>query len=214
MRNVQMLLWLAALPSAEDAVEGKFVLIDPPKALPDVRFVDGDGRHRALSDFHGKFVLLNIWATWCIPCRKEIPTLDRLQSALGGDGFEVVALSIDRGGLDIVRKFYREIRVSHLATYVDASGGAFRDLAIVGLPTTLLIDRAGREIGHLVGPAEWDAPDTIALLRRLIGRPAGALAPPIGVRVAVSDDPKGARSLVTPLRRCCSRADQTPRTQR
>jgi len=203
-RTVLLLLMLAALPLAAAAAEPNFVLVDPPKALPDVRFVDGDGRSRALSDFRGKFVLLNFWATWCIPCRKEIPTLDRLQSALGGDGFEVVALSIDRGGLDIVRKFYGEIGVSHLATYVDASGGAFRDLAIVGLPTTLLIDRAGREIGHLVGPAEWDAPDTIAFLRRLVGRRTGALAPPIGVRLAVSDDAAGARRILNPLKDICS----------
>ena len=203
MRAVLLLL-LAALAPAAAAAEPNFVMLDPPKALPGVRFVDGDGRSRALSDFRGKFVLLNIWATWCIPCRKEMPTLDRLQSTLGGNGFEVVAMSIDRGGLDVVRKFYGEIGVSHLATYIDASGRTFRDLAIVGLPTTLLIHRAGREIGRHVGPAEWDAPDTIAFLRRLIGRRTGALVPPVGVRLAMSDDAEGARSILNPLREFCS----------
>ncbi len=99
---------------------------------------------------------------------------------------------------------YGEIAVSHLATYVDVSGRTFRDLAIVGLPTTLLIDRAGREIARLVGPAAWDAPDTIAVLRRLIGRRTGALAPPIGVRLAVSDDAAGARRILNPLKDICS----------
>jgi hypothetical protein len=103
-----------------------------------------------------------------------MPTLDRLQSALGGSDFEVVALSIDRSGPDVVRKFYGEIGITHLAIRVDASGKTFRDLAVVGLPTTLLIDHAGREIGRLVGPAEWDSPEAIDTLRRLISRQTGA----------------------------------------
>jgi thiol-disulfide isomerase/thioredoxin len=177
VRAVLLLLLIAALSSAAAAAEPKFVMLDPPRALPDVRFVDGDGRNRALSDFKGKTVLLNIWATWCVPCRKEMPTLARLASALGSNDFEVVALSIDRGGPDVVRKFYGEIGIAHLAIHVDRSGKAFRDLAVVGLPTTIFIDRAGREIGRLVGPAEWDAPETIDTLRRLIGGQHGAIAP-------------------------------------
>jgi len=143
-----------------------FALDESPKELPNVEFQDGEGRPRSLAEFHGRVVLLNIWATWCVPCRKEIPTLDRLQAALGDASFEVVALSIDRSGLDVVCKFYRGIGISHLATYVDRTGKASRELAAVGLPTTLLIDRAGREIGRLVGPTEWDAPDMTAFIRR------------------------------------------------
>jgi thiol-disulfide isomerase/thioredoxin len=176
MRAVLLLLLIATMSPAAAAADPKFVMLDPPKAVPDVRFVDGDGRNRALSDFKGRVVLLNIWATWCVPCRKEMPTLDRLQSVLGREGVEVVARSIDRGGVDVVRKFYGEIGISRLAIYVDTSGRAFRDLAVVGLPTTILIDRAGREIGRVVGPAKWDAPETIDTLRRLIGRQTGALA--------------------------------------
>jgi thiol-disulfide isomerase/thioredoxin len=161
-----LLLMLAALPSA--AEERSFVLVDPPKALPDVRFMDGDGRNRALSDFRGKVVLLNVWATWCVPCRKEMPTFDRLQGALGGADFQVIALSIDRKGLDVVRKFYGEIGIKNLVMHIDSSGKAARELGAVGLPTTLLIDRAGREIGRLVGPAEWDTPEMIAFIRRRI----------------------------------------------
>ena len=166
MRTVLvLLLMLAALPSAA-AENPNFVLTDPPKALPDVRLVDGEGRNRALADFKGKVVLLNVWATWCVPCRKEMPTLDRLQSAHGGADFQVVALSIDRQGLDVVRKFYGEIGIKHLDMHVDSSGKAARELGAVGLPTTLLIDRAGREIRRLVGPAEWDTPEMIEVIRR------------------------------------------------
>jgi len=165
-----LLVMLATLPAAAAAAEPNFAINDPPKALPDVRFVDGKGHDRALADFKGKVVLLNVWATWCVPCRKEMPTLDRLQNTLGGADFQVVALSIDRTGLDVVRAFYDEIGIKHLAVYVDRSGRALRELGAAGLPTTLLIDRAGREIGRLVGPAEWDAPGMIAFIRRQIGQ--------------------------------------------
>lgn len=163
-----LLLMLAALPSTVAAAEHNFVRVDPPKALPHVRFADGEGRDRTLADFKGKVVLLNVWATWCVPCRKELPALDRLQSALGSADFQVIALSVDRKGLDVVRKFYDEIGVKHLGTHLDSSGKAARELGAVGLPTTLLIDRAGREIGRLVGPAEWDTPEMIAFIRRHI----------------------------------------------
>jgi thiol-disulfide isomerase/thioredoxin len=169
MRSVlSLLLMLAALPSTVAAAEQNFVLVDPPKALPDVRFTDGEGRDRALADFKGKVVLLNVWATWCVPCRKEMPTLDRLQSTLGGADFQAVALSVDRKGPDVVRKFYDEIGIKHLAVHLDISGKAARELGAVGLPTTLLIDRASREIGRLVGPAEWDSAEMIAFIRRRI----------------------------------------------
>ena len=91
-----------------------FVLPDTPKPLPEIAFVDGEGKVGALADLRGKVVLLNIWATWCLPCRKEMPTLDRLQAQLGGPDFEVVALSIDRRGVEKARKFYAEIGIQHL----------------------------------------------------------------------------------------------------
>ena len=163
-----LLLMLAPVAGVESvaAASPGLALHQSPKELPSVRFHDGEGRPRSLADFHGRVVLLNIWATWCVPCRKEMPTLDRLQAALGGASFEVVALSIDRGGLEVVGKFYREVGISYLATDVDNTGKAARELAAVGLPTTLLIDRAGREIGRLVGPSEWDAPDMMAFIQR------------------------------------------------
>lgn len=155
-----------------------FVLQDVPKPLPEIAIADGEGNVRALADFRGKFVLLNIWATWCVPCRKELPTLDRLQSQLGGADFEVVALSIDRGGADVVRKFYSEVGIQHLALRLDAAGEALFKLGAVGLPTTLLIDRQGQEIGRLIGPAEWDSPEMLAFLKSITAQKQGALALP------------------------------------
>ncbi len=140
-----------------------------PKPISVVQFGDGDGRVLSLDAFRGKIVLLNVWATWCLPCRKEMPTLDRLQRELGGAGFQVVPLSIDRIGVEAVRRFYAEIGITNLGLYVDSLAGATRALDVSGLPTTLLIDRSGQELGRLVGPAEWDDPEMIALIKRVIG---------------------------------------------
>ncbi len=162
-------------PSLQDAPRG-FLLNDTPKPVPDVRFTDGVGKLRTLEDFHGKVVLLNVWATWCLPCRKEMPTLDRLQAALAGSGFEVVALSVDRQGAEAVNAFFSEIGVRHLAVNVDASGQVLSALAALGLPTTVLIDADGRELGRLMGPAEWDAPDMVAFLRSVVEGKVGRVA--------------------------------------
>lgn len=136
-----------------------------PQPVPDIRFQDAEGRPRTLSDFRGKVVLLNVWATWCAPCRKEMPALDRLQQMLGGPDFQVVALSIDSGGAAAVRRFYDEIGIRTLATYVDPSTEATGKLRTLGIPTTLLLDREGRERWRKTGPAEWDTPEIIESLR-------------------------------------------------
>jgi thiol-disulfide isomerase/thioredoxin len=142
-----------------------FVFRPEPAALPEIKFQDGEGRERTLSEWRGKVVLLNLWATWCLPCRQEMPALDRLQAALGSDRFVVVALSVDRKGLEASRKFLNDIKVEHLALYVDSTARANTELRAVGLPATLLIDAQGREIGRLLGPAEWDGEDAIRLIR-------------------------------------------------
>ena len=143
-----------------------------PRALPNVAFEDGAGRKLTLEDFRGKIVLLNVWATWCPPCRKEMPTLDRLQTKLGGPGFEVVALSIDKGGPFVVRTFYDEIGIKALRIYIDQSGEAPSALNANGIPITLLIDRAGRELGRKMGPAEWDRPEIVKLIQGYAEAPA------------------------------------------
>lgn len=143
-----------------------FVRWETPRALPAVAFADANGGAVTLEQFRGRVVLLNIWATWCVPCRKEMPTLDRLQEKLGGPGFEVVALSIDQGGVADVRKFYQEVGIKHLRIYNDPSAEVTAHLNVIGIPATLLVDSAGREIGRALGPAEWDAPDVVETIRK------------------------------------------------
>lgn len=142
-----------------------FVFRKAPEALPAFKFQDAEGRERTLADWRGKVVLLNLWATWCLPCRKEMPSLDRLQKEIGSDKFEVVALSVDRKGLEASKKFLDEIKIEKLGLYVDPTARASSDLRLVGLPATLLIDAQGREIGRLLGPAEWDGQDAKRLIR-------------------------------------------------
>lgn len=136
-----------------------------PQPVPDVRFQDADGKPLSLSNFRGKVVLLNVWATWCVPCREEMPALDRLQQMLGGPAFEVVALSINSGGAAVVQRFYDEIGIRSLAVYVDPSMEVSGKLRTVGIPTTLLLDREGRERWRKTGPAEWDSPVIVESLR-------------------------------------------------
>ena len=131
-------------------------------------FVDGGGRDLSLADFRGRVVLLNIWATWCAPCREEMPTLDRLQARLGGDDFHVLPLSIDQAGLGPVRRFYQQIGIRHLNMYLAEDIRAMFAFAVIELPTPLLIDRQGRERGRLTGPAQWDSPEAIAQFQTVI----------------------------------------------
>ncbi|MCT9000335.1 TlpA family protein disulfide reductase [Chelativorans intermedius] len=146
--------------------DSTFVLHERPQPVSELSFVDGDGREMSLADFRGRTILLNIWATWCVPCREEMPALDRLQAKLGSSDFEVVPLSIDRDGLPKVKAFYEELRLKAIGIYVDASGKAAYRLNTVGIPTTLLIDPDGLETGRLVGPAEWDSPELVNLIQQ------------------------------------------------
>jgi thiol-disulfide isomerase/thioredoxin len=151
-----------------------FVARPKPQDLPAFTFADAAGATKSLADWHGRVVLLNIWATWCVPCREEMPTLDELEAALGGKDFEVVILNIDRGGIDKPKAFLAETGATHLQLYTDPSGKLFSTLKAVGMPTTLLIDRDGKEIGRLVGPADWNSPEAFALLKAAIATPPNA----------------------------------------
>jgi thiol-disulfide isomerase/thioredoxin len=145
-----------------------FVFKPQPAEVPKLAFVDADGKARSLADWKGKVVLLNLWATWCGPCRKEMPDLDRLQAELGSDTFEVVALSVDRAGVAGSKKFLDQIGTKSLALYVDPTAKMASELRVVGLPATLLIDPEGREIGRLLGPADWASDDAKALIKSAI----------------------------------------------
>lgn len=164
---------LAAAWTATPASAGPLVFHETPRAVPALEFVDEAGNPRALAEWRGRVVVLNVWATWCAPCREEMPTLDRLQADLGGDDFQVLALSIDHAGASAVRRFYDEMGIRRLAVFVDPSGSAVTRLGIFGLPGTLVLDRQGLEVARLIGQAEWDTPEMMARFRTLIGAPAG-----------------------------------------
>ena len=162
---------ITATPSNK---EFSLSVLEPPRPLPGLTFVDGEGEGMTLKAFEGQFVLLNIWATWCVPCREEMPSLDRLQARLGGPDFVVVPLSIDREGLPAVKAFYEELGLKALGIYVDQSGRASGKLGAAGIPTTLLVDREGREIGRKVGPAEWDSDEVVTALQLYVKPEASA----------------------------------------
>jgi thiol-disulfide isomerase/thioredoxin len=145
-----------------------------PKPVPELVFFDATGNEVSLADFRGEVVVLNLWATWCAPCRHEMPSLDRLQARFGGNGLEVIALSLDRGDIAKVHDVFEELGISSLALYHDPAGRAGRALGAPGLPTTVVIDRSGREVGRLLGPAEWDSDEAIAVIEALVGPPGTA----------------------------------------
>lgn len=169
MKRRELLAGMAALGVAGPVQARPLMpLHEKPREMLSPPFVDGKGRDLTLADFRGRVVLLNIWATWCVPCREEMPTLDALQEKMGGGDFHVLPLSIDRAGMKIVRRFYDEIGLRHLDTYLAEDIRVMAAFAIVGLPTTILIDRDGFERGRLVGPAEWDSPEVMAQIQNLI----------------------------------------------
>jgi thiol-disulfide isomerase/thioredoxin len=145
-----------------------------PKRLPELTFKDAEGKPRTLADFKGRTILLNLWATWCVPCRKEMPALDALQARLGGEDFEVVAVNIDTRNLDKPKTWLQEVGVKRLGYYSDSSAKVFQDLKAIGkafgMPTTLLIDRNGCELGTLAGPAEWASDDAVKLIEASLGK--------------------------------------------
>ncbi len=139
-----------------------------PLKLPDLAFEDAGGQAKKLSDWRGRTVLLNLWATWCVPCRVEMPALDKLQGELGSDAFEVVAINIDTRNLDRPRTFFKDTHIAKLAYFADPKAKVFQDLKAAGraegMPTSILIDGKGCEIGTIAGPAEWASDDAIKLI--------------------------------------------------
>ena len=151
------------------------VPIEPaaPQPVPPLTFQTLDGQEATLADFAGKVVVLNLWATWCAPCREEMPGLDRLQAQFADRDVVVLALSVDRAGPERVKQFLDEIGVQHLHVYRDPKAAATRALKVPGLPATLLIDRQGREVGRVLGIAHWDGPAAVAAVEKLLAQPAG-----------------------------------------
>jgi thiol-disulfide isomerase/thioredoxin len=146
---------------------GPFVARRPPAEAPAISFRDAEGKELTLADFRGRLLVVNYWATWCAPCVEEMPSLDRLHAALSPEGIEVAAISVDRGGMRQVASFFDVNGLKHLPVYLDPSGASMRALGVRGLPTTIVVDRRGRDAGRLEGAAHWDSDAAKRLLRAL-----------------------------------------------
>jgi thiol-disulfide isomerase/thioredoxin len=147
----------------------RFTQIEDAPAQPDVAYVDENGEEVRLSDYRGQVILVNFWATWCGPCVEEMPALDRLQADLGGEDFQVVTVSLDRS-MDDVLEFFERIELENLPIIHDTNLASFSQIRTPGLPTSVLYDREGRELGRVTAPAEWDSADAKALIRAAINR--------------------------------------------
>jgi len=168
---------VALAQKLESLTRGEVAALNVAKAplkVPNLAFADASGKPLTLADWRGKTVLLNLWATWCVPCRQEMPTLDALEGKLGGPNFQVVALNIDTRDPEKAKTFLKDIGVSHLSYYADGSAKSFQDLKSVGrafgMPTTLLVDPNGCEIGTIAGPADWASPDALKLIQAALNQ--------------------------------------------
>ena len=157
--------------TADDGALGNYQATPPPGTVPDAPFTDGAGAARTLAEWLGSGVVLNFWATWCAPCVREMPALDRLTKMVGGDGIAVLALSEDRGAPSVVTAFYEKHAIRNLPVLMDTRRKLLAGFAVPGLPTTVLINAGGNEVGRVVGVAEWDTDKAAAFLRRCLAPP-------------------------------------------
>jgi len=155
----------AAEPPAFQGESFAFKPAAAPAPVPDLAFTALDGTPRRLADFRGRTVVINLWATWCAPCVKEMPALDALQAKLGGERFTVLALSIDRSGARIVEPFLAKLALPVLPVYLDPPNASGKAFTVRGIPTTVLIDAEGREVGRMEGAADWASEEAVALIR-------------------------------------------------
>ena len=153
----------AATADAENLRLGEFIPVSPPQPAPQVAFTDAEGRPASLADFAGAPTLVNLWATWCQPCLKEMPSLERMQAKLAGR-LTVAAVSQDRAGAKVVNPFVAEQKLQGLKIYLDPKGDVARAFEVRGLPTSIMLDRAGRVVGKVEGPAEWDSDKMLAVV--------------------------------------------------
>lgn len=149
----------------------QFIPTDPPRPAPEIAFADGAGKSLSLADFRGKLVLVNLWATWCEPCIREMPSLDRLRAAMPAGDLAIVLVSQDRGGDKVVAPFFAKLGLK-LETYLDPKSAVGHAFEVRGLPTSILIDREGRELGRVEGALDWDGDPAQALLRWYVARGA------------------------------------------
>ena len=161
----------AALEALRAGTMKKLVFLSEPALVSDIEFTDPEGGQHRLSDWKGKYVLLNFWATWCAPCRKEMPGLEEIQAEFGGDTFEVVPIATGRNALPGIRRFFEEVGVTHLPILLDPKQKLARDMAVLGLPITVILNPEGQEIARLRGDAEWNSDSAKAIISQLIATP-------------------------------------------
>lgn len=147
---------------------GKYSPAQDGHRIPEVAFLDDTGNEKSLADYRGQGLVVNLWATWCAPCVKEMPALDGLAGAAGGQGLRVLPLSADREGVPVVRRFYELNNIRNLPIAIDRMSRVARAIGIDGLPTTVLYDADGHELGRVIGVAEWDKPDVVEFLGRCL----------------------------------------------
>ncbi len=157
----------SALEALRDGSMKKLMFVDPVE-VSQVVFTDPEGGEHRLSDWQGKIVLVNFWATWCAPCRKEMPMLDALQSEFGGNDFEVLTIATGRNALAGIRRFFEEVGVTGLPIFLDPKQELARDMAVLGLPISVILNRDGKEIARLRGDADWDSDSAKAIIAALI----------------------------------------------
>ena len=180
---VAVVQWLTLPPEPKPHVKKRdelamktLVWFDKPRPAPKAAFLGPDGKPVHFSDFRGKALVVNLWATWCAPCIKELPSLDALEAERGSDRFGVVAISIDREGLSVIEPFFEINEVKALKAYADPEARVKREFGAPGLPTTYLIDRKGDVVAWFVGPTEWDSPDALKSVDKLTAS-ASSLTP-------------------------------------
>ena len=174
-RNEPRAVPSALLESARPLITGpmaNFILSPGTEPAPDVAFADSAGQQHRLTEFRGHYVLVNLWATWCVPCKGEMPSLDQLQAKLSGR-LVVVAISEDRTGIADVKDFFQRNSLRNLPMYIDQPGRSQREFGVTGLPATMLISPDGHVVGRVLGPAGWDTPEAEALLRHFTDYQAG-----------------------------------------
>jgi len=158
----------AALEALRDGDMKKLVFHAEPQAASDTAFSDAEGGEHRLSDWQGKHVVLNCWATWCAPCRKEMPMLDALQAEFGGDSFEVVTIAAGRNSVQGIRRFFEEVGVTNLPILLDPKQELSREMGVFGLPITVILNPEGQEIARLRGEADWESDSAKAIVAALI----------------------------------------------
>ena len=163
--------WWPRKPQAQDLQDLRTALkrSDPPVAAPDIRFVDANGGEHRLSEFRGHGMVINLWATWCVPCVAEMPSLATLSKTLAPADIAVLPLSSDRGGAAAVQAFFRKHEIGGLPVLLDPQGAASQSFGVEGIPVTVIVDKAGREQARLEGSADWSTPLAAAVVRKLVG---------------------------------------------